>query len=90
MSENLVISVIKKALIVGFKISMPFLIITMIVGIIISIVQAVTHLNDQSLTFVPKVLITGVMGILLAPFIIRQITGFASSLFDIITKITTG
>lgn len=90
MSENLVISVIKKALIVGFKISMPFLIITMIVGIIISIVQAVTHLNDQSLTFVPKVLITGVMGILLAPFIIRQITGFASSLFDIIIKITTG
>lgn len=90
MSENLVISVIKKALIVGFKISMPFLIITMIVGIIISIIQAVTHLNDQSLTFVPKVLITGVMGILLAPFIIRQITGFANSLFDIITKITTG
>lgn len=90
MSENLVISVIKKALIVGFKISMPFLIVTMIVGIMISIIQAVTHLNDQSLTFVPKVLITGVMGILLAPFIIRQITGFANSLFDIITKITTG
>ncbi len=90
MSENLVISVIKKALIVGFKISMPFLIMAMVIGILISIIQAITHLNDQSLTFVPKVLITGILGLLLAPFIIKQMTGFTNTLFDIIEKITTG
>lgn len=90
MSENLVISVIKKALIVGFKISMPFLIMAMVIGILISIIQAITHLNDQSLTFVPKVLITGILGLLLAPFIIKQMTVFTNTLFDIIEKITTG
>ena len=90
MSQSLAISVMKKALIVGFKISMPFLIVTMIIGVIISIIQAVTHLNDQSLTFVPKVLIMGIMSILLAPFIIKQITIFTNVLFDIIQKITTG
>lgn len=90
MSEHLVISVIKKALIVGFKISMPFLIVTMILGILVSIIQAVTHLNDQSLTFVPKLLVTGILGILLAPFIINQMIKFTNMLFDIISKITTG
>ncbi len=90
MSQNLTILVIRKAMIVGFKISMPFLIVTMIIGIIISILQAVTHLNDQSLTFVPKVLITGIMGLMLAPFIIKQMTIFTNLLFDIIEKITTG
>lgn len=90
MSENLVVFVMKRALTVGFKISMPFLIITMIIGILISIIQAITHLNDQSLTFVPKVLITGILGLLLAPFIIKQMTIFTNTLFGIIEKITTG
>lgn len=89
MSQNLAILIIRRALVVGFKISLPFLIVTMVIGIVISIVQAVTHLNDQSLTFVPKVLITGIMGLLLAPFIIKQITIFTNTLFDIIEKITT-
>lgn len=90
MSENLAISVIKKALIVGFNISLPFLILTMVIGIFISIIQAVTHLNDQSLTFVPKVLVLGIVGLIMAPFIIKQITGFTNEMFNIIQKITTG
>ena len=90
MTQNLVISVMKKALIIGFKISMPFLIVTMIIGVVISIIQAVTHLNDQSLTFVPKVIVIGVMGIFLAPFIIKQMNMLTIALFDIIEKIVTG
>lgn len=90
MTENLAISVMKKALIIGFKISLPFLIVTMVIGILISIIQAVTHLNDQSLTFVPKVLITGILGLLLSPFIIKQMNIFTNTLFDIIEKLTTG
>ncbi len=90
MSENLAISVMKKALVIGFKISLPFLIVTMVIGVLISIVQAVTHLNDQSLTFVPKVLVTGILGLLLSPFIIKQMTIFTNILFDIIEKLTTG
>ena len=89
MSQNLAISVIREALNVGFKISMPFLILTMIIGMVIGIVQAVTHLSDQSLTFVPKVLITGIIGLLLAPSIIKQMINFTNSLFDIIKRITS-
>ncbi len=90
MSQNLAIGVLKRALIVGFKISLPFLLVTMIIGILISIIQAVTHLNDQSLTFVPKLLILGVMGILMAPTIIKQMIIFTETLFDIVKKITVG
>ena len=89
MSQSLVISIMKKALIIGFKISMPFLIVTMIIGVAISILQAVTHLNDQSLTFVPKVIVIGVMGIFLAPFIMKQMNILTMILFDIIQKIVT-
>lgn len=90
MSENLAISVLKKALTVGLSISLPFLLVTMVIGIFISIIQAVTHLNDQSLTFVPKVLILGIMGLIMAPSIIKQITSFTNAMFNIIQKITTG
>ena len=90
MSQSLVISIMKKALIIGFKISMPFLIVTMIIGVSISIIQAVTHLNDQSLTFVPKVIVIGVMGIFLAPFIMKQMNILTMIIFDIIQKIVTG
>lgn len=88
MTEHLVISVIKQGVIVGFKISLPFLLVSMILGIFISIIQAITHINDQSLTFVPKVLLMGVIGIMFAPMMIRQIIGFTNALFDIIMRIT--
>lgn len=90
MSQNLAISVIRKALVTGFKISIPFLLITMIIGIAISIIQAITHLNDQSLTFVPKVLILSVMGLMMAPFVIKQMVKFTNEMFNIVQKITTG
>lgn len=90
MTQTLAISVMKKALIIGFKISMPFLIISMIIGVVISILQAVTHLNDQSLTFVPKVVVIGIMGIFLAPFIIKQMNILTALLYEIIEKIVTG
>ncbi|BAK81515.1 flagellar biosynthetic protein FliQ [Candidatus Arthromitus sp. SFB-rat-Yit] len=90
MSQNLAISVIRKALVTGFKISIPFLLITMIIGIAISIIQAITHLNDQSLTFVPKVLILSLMGLMMAPFVIKQMVKFTNEMFNIVQKITTG
>lgn len=90
MSQNLAIAVIRKALVTGFKISIPFLLITMIIGIAISIIQAITHLNDQSLTFVPKVLILSIMGLMMAPFVIKQMVKFTNEMFNIVQKITTG
>ena len=90
MSQNLAIAIIRKALFTGFKISIPFLLITMIIGIVISIVQAITHLNDQSLTFVPKVLILSLMGLMMAPFVIKQLVKFTNEMFNIVQKITTG
>ena len=47
---------LQQALLVALQLSVPILLVMMIVGIAVSLIQAMTHLQDQTLTFVPKIL----------------------------------
>ena len=65
MTETEVLDVLYNAFMLALRLSLPFLLVSMIVGVIISIFQAATQINEQTLTFVPKFLaILAVMGIL--------------------------
>ena len=57
MSEELLLEVGKETLLVVLKLSLPILGVTLVVGIIISIFQAVTQIHELTLTFVPKILV---------------------------------
>jgi len=56
MSEDVVLTVVKQCLFVVIKSAAPMLLISMIIGLIISIFQTVTSIQEQTLTFVPKFL----------------------------------
>ena len=56
MTQSDIISIIRDALVTGFTISAPILAVSIIVGLVISIFQAVTQIHEQTLTFVPKIL----------------------------------
>lgn len=65
MSELEVLDVLYQAFQLALRLSLPFLLVSMVVGVIISIFQAATQISEQTLTFVPKFLaILAVMGIL--------------------------
>jgi len=56
MTQSDIISIIRDALVTGFTISAPILAVSITVGLVISIFQAVTQIHEQTLTFVPKIL----------------------------------
>lgn len=65
----------------------PMLVVGAVIGVLVSMIQTVTQLKDQSLTFIPK--IVGVLAVLLlaTPFITKTITGFTFRIFDLAAKL---
>lgn len=82
MNEMAVIEVGREAFVVIMKISAPILIAGMIIGLIISIIQTLTSIQEMTLTFVPKIIVIFVTTILFLPFMVNVLNEFALSLFD--------
>lgn len=62
----------------------PVLIISMVVGIIISILQAATQIHEQTLTFVPKLLVIGIILLLTGSNMLRMLQNFTVKIFEMI------
>jgi flagellar biosynthetic protein FliQ len=60
----------------------PMLVSGMVVGLIISIFQAATQINEMTMTFVPKILTVFAVLVLTLPWAIGQMTGFTTAMFD--------
>lgn len=62
--------------------SAPLLIVSLIVGLVISIFQAVTSIQEQTLTFVPKILAIFICMLIFGPFILNTIVDFMTELWN--------
>jgi flagellar biosynthesis protein FliQ len=82
MSEGDVGEVLRETMMVVLKLGGPPLIAALAVGLVMSIVQAVTSINEPTVAFVPKVLTIGAMLALAGPFMLSNLTSFTQSLFD--------
>ncbi len=80
MTEELVFTVGNEALLVVLKIALPALGVTLLVGILVSIFQAVTQIHELTLAFVPKILAVIAIGVLLGPWMVRTLLDFAREL----------
>ncbi len=76
MTIEFVMQIGKEGLFIAFIIALPILAAGMIVGIIISIFQAVTQIQDQSLSFVPKLIISVLAIIVAGPWMLDKIVTF--------------
>lgn len=83
MSNSEIISVMQAAMVVAFKIGLPILMLSMIIGLIISIFQAATQVHEQTLTFVPKLIITAVILIILGPWMLETLKDFTEYIFSL-------
>jgi flagellar biosynthetic protein FliQ len=77
-----VIQVLRDALWVTAIVSGPFLIIGMVIGLFISLIQAMTQLQEATLTFVPKVVVLGLLIVVFGPFAINRLIEFTQELMD--------
>lgn len=65
---------------------LPSLIVSMVIGVIISVFQAVTQISDASLSFVPKVIVVSVFIVISLPWIGDKIEGYTMELWNMILQ----
>lgn len=83
MTEELIVNIMSDAFFTAFIIVLPILGVSLIVGIIISIFQAATSIQEITLTFVPKILLTAVTIIFLFPWIMEKMTTITLRFFNL-------
>ena len=87
MSEfSYMVNLVSSSIIEMLILSAPALIVGMVVGLIISIFQATTSIQEQTLTFVPKIAAILISIILLGPWMFNSISQFTIRLFDQIAR----
>ena len=82
MSVETVVDITSQALFLIIKVSLPVLLISLCVGLIISIFQTVTSIQEQTLTFVPKIVAVFLSLILLGNWMLTSIVDFIVSLWS--------
>ena len=87
MSEIMIMTIVKKALLTGIMVAGPILIISLVVGLIISIFQATTQIQEQTLTFVPKLITIILVLLLLGPWMLNKLVMLTTELFNMISNI---
>ena len=87
MNELVIMTIVKKALITGVTVGGPILIISLVVGLIISIFQATTQIQEQTLTFVPKLIAIILVLVLGGPWVLNKLVMLTNELFQSISTI---
>lgn len=87
MNPQIVIDIGKEALYMVLLISAPLLLIDLVVGVAIGILQAVTQVQEMTLTFVPKILAVFGLLVFLLPWMITSLCEYTIRLFNIIPSI---
>lgn len=82
MTADTVINIVQQTLWVTMMISAPLLLTSLVMGLLVSIFQAATQINEMTLSFIPKLLAVFVVGVLAGPWMIRTFIEFTRRLFQ--------
>lgn len=82
MTPETVMSMTYQALRVALVMAGPLLLVTLLVGLLISIFQAATQINEMTLSFIPKLLAVGAALVLLGPWLITTMVDYIRTLFN--------
>ena len=86
MSEGLIIELMQLTMQSVALLSAPMIITVMIVGIVSQILQTVTQLKDQSLSFVPKVVVAGIVLVVSIPWYINHLKHYVDIIFSYMSR----
>ena len=86
MSTDLVVFISHQTLITALFLLLPILGSALLVGVMVGLFQAVTSIQEITLTFIPKIAVVGLVLLLLIPWMLDLIIGFNLLIFDQITQ----
>ncbi len=87
MTDMMVVQIVREAFYYILIIVGPLLLVSLVVGLIISIFQAATSISEQTLTFVPKLIAVFVIIVLLLPYMISHMKSLTYAMFNMITTL---
>lgn len=87
LTEGQVIDLLRELMMLCLKIAGPLLIVSIVVGLIIAIFQAATQIHEQTLTFVPKLLVIALTLLLLGSWIYMNMRDFTLNIFDLMASL---
>jgi flagellar biosynthetic protein FliQ len=81
MNQDTVVNLATQAMSLALKIAGPLLLVALVVGLLISVFQAVTQIQEQSLSLIPKIAAVGVVIVLLGPWMLGQLVSYTTALY---------
>jgi flagellar biosynthetic protein FliQ len=90
VNEDVVINLVMNAMTLAFKVAMPLLGVALVLGLAVSIVQAVTQIQEQTLSFIPKIIGLAVVIVVAGPWMLGQIVSYTAELYGSIPSLVGG
>jgi flagellar biosynthetic protein FliQ len=84
MNQDTVVNLASQAMSLALKIAGPLLLVALVIGLVISVFQAVTQIQEQSLSLIPKIAGVAVVIILLGPWMLGQLVSYTTALYTAI------
>ena len=81
MGQDTVISLATQAMTLGVEVAGPLMLVGLVIGLIVSVFQAVTSIQEQSLSFIPKIIGAAAVIVILGPWMLGQIVQYAQNLY---------
>jgi flagellar biosynthesis protein FliQ len=90
MDQDTVVNLATQAMSLALKVAGPLLLVGLVIGLVVSIFQAVTQIQEQSLSFIPKIIgIAGVI-VVLGPWMLSQLVTYTQQLYMAIPQMVGG
>ena len=87
MSDSQVLEVLSGALMVAARVSGPILAVALIIGVVVSLLQTVTQIQEMTLTFVPKLIGAGIVMVVSGNWMMREMLSWIRSLWALIPSL---
>ena len=82
MTESVIVDLFSQTLVLALKVSLPMLLVSLVIGLVISIFQTITSIQEQTLTFVPKLLGIFLVLIIIGSWILTSIKEYIIEIYN--------
>jgi flagellar biosynthetic protein FliQ len=81
MNQDTVVSLATTAMTLAIEVAGPMLLVGLVIGLVVSVFQAVTSIQEQSLSFIPKIVGLAALIVILGPWMLGQLVNYAQNLY---------
>jgi flagellar biosynthetic protein FliQ len=90
MNQDVAINLSMQAMQLAFMVALPLLLVALVVGLAVSVFQAVTQIQEQTLSFIPKIVAMGAVLVIAGPWMLNQVVAYTQQLYSSIPSLVGG